>query len=404
MSLFQREDFCTAYKKYNESSETKSKPGEYNDFQSGSAFANNELFKTHPNSLQIEIGTDDFEVCNPLGSKSTLHKICAVYFTIKNVSPQHRSKLDNIFLVALCNSDDLKTKFTDFNDIWRVVVRDVSQLESGVYIGNGVKITGTLVHLLSDNLGANAALGFVESFGKSNFYCRFCECNNSECKTLTEEIHSKRRTKQRYADHLITIASSEKVDLKETAGIKRYCELNSLKYFHMLDTMTPEGVIPFLMRNFFKYCVSTKIFSTEDDLIREIQFHDFGFKNRKNCPSLVSMVKNNLNQNATQSKCLFQHIPYIFYKKRESVKDIWICVQSLLRITQIAYSSYLVEDDLIELENSIKLHLESVQKYFKVGLIPKHHFITHYPNIVRSMGPLVSMSMMRFESKHKSLT
>lgn len=178
----------------------------------------------------------------------------------------------------------------------------------------------------------------------------------------------------------------------------------------MLDTMTPdimhdlnEGVIPFLMRNFFKYCLSTKIFPTEDDLIREIQFHDFGFKNRKNCPSLVSMVKNNLNQNATQSKCLFQHIPYIFHKKRESVEEIWICVQSLLRITQIAYSSSLNESDIRELENNIKLHLENVQKYFKIGLTPKHHFITHYPNIVRSMGPLVSMSMMRFESKHKTL-
>lgn len=182
VALFQREDFCTAYRKYNESSHTE--PGVYNSFQSGSAFASNELFKTRPESLQIEIGTDDFEVCNPLGSKSTLHKICAVYFTIKNVSPQHRSKLDNIFLVALCNSDDLKTKFTDFNDIWRVVVRDISQLESGVYVGNGMKITGTLVHLLSDNLGANIALGFVERVGKSSFYCRFCDCNSSECKTL----------------------------------------------------------------------------------------------------------------------------------------------------------------------------------------------------------------------------
>lgn len=40
---------------------------------------------------------------------------------------------------------------------------------------------------------------------------------------------------------------------------------------------------------------------------------------------------------------------------------------------------------------------------FGITLTPKMHFLLHYPEIIREMGPVVYMSMMRFESKHKSL-
>lgn len=410
-NLFQRNDFRDAYLNYNASNENMQVNGVYTDFGSGSVFKDNELFQAHPNSLQIEMGTDEFEVCDNLGSKATLHKIYPVYFVIKNIAPQHRSKLNNIFIVALCNSDDLKTKYTDVNDIWRVIVRDISHLENGIYVGNGLTLKGTLVNLLSDNLGANGALGFVENFSKSHYYCRFCECNKDECKTLLEEIPSKRRSMHRYEVQINEIKNSEKVDYKVTKGVKRFCELTNLKYFDMFSSMTPdimhdlnEGAIPFLMKTLFQYCISSKL-CKEDDLERKIQFYDYGFTNTKNCPSLLNFKKKNLNQNANQSMCLFRHTPFILYHLRNAkkLKDVWICVESLLRITQIAYSSKIEEEDLKDLENSIQIHLEHLHKCFKIELIAKHHFITHYPNVIRAMGPLVGMSMMRFEAKHKSL-
>lgn len=73
-SLFMRDDFSKAYESYNK----QSIPGVYNDFSSGNVFRSNELFREFPNSLQIQIATDDFEVCNELGSKfctKSLHSI-----------------------------------------------------------------------------------------------------------------------------------------------------------------------------------------------------------------------------------------------------------------------------------------------------------------------------------------
>jgi len=35
------------------------------------------------------------------------------------------------------------------------------------------------------------------------------------------------------------------------------------------------------------------------------------------------------------------------------------------------------------------------------SLKPKHHFLLHYPNIILKTGPLIYLSCMRFEAKHK---
>lgn len=96
-------------------------PGRYKFACCGHIFKNNELFSRYPQSLQLQIASDDFEICNPLGSKANRHKICAVYFTIQNLPRQFLSKVKNIYLICLCNSDDLKTKSTDFNNIWQSV-------------------------------------------------------------------------------------------------------------------------------------------------------------------------------------------------------------------------------------------------------------------------------------------
>lgn len=104
-SVFARANFKNLF--FNSSDEQI--PGVYSSFRSGSIYKNSEFFKTHPDSIQIQISTDDLEICNPLGSKRTLHKITVFYFTIQNVPHKYLSKLDNIYLITLCNSDDLRT-------------------------------------------------------------------------------------------------------------------------------------------------------------------------------------------------------------------------------------------------------------------------------------------------------
>lgn len=407
-SLFKRQDFWDAYFEYNSNRHT-CKPGVYIDVCCGSMFQNNELFQKDPLAIRLHIANDDFEICNPLGSKATMHKLSAFYFTVQNMPPQFRSKLDNIFPFCICYSDDLKTKYTDINDIWRVVKKDISSLETkGITVGD-FTIRGTIVYVSFDNLGANLALGFVGCF-VSTYYCRFCEMSITECRTKCREDRSKMRTLDSYNKALKCIRDSTKVDFKQTRGIKMKCVLNELIYWHMLinrsvDIMHDlnEGIIPFAIKQFFLHLIKFKML-TEEQISKMVQFFDYGFLNQRNIPSHISLERSNLGQNATQNLCLLQNIPFIFweFRKHPKLKDLWICIESLLNICNICYSSDLNESDLDRLRKETEIHFNCLKK-LGLHLLPKHHFLLHYARIIEEMGPLVFMSMFRFESKHKTL-
>lgn len=139
-----------------------------------------------------------------------------------------------------------------------MIVAELTDLEeNGVYIDNETIIKGSVSYLGYDNLGANNALGFVESFGRTNF-CRFCTASKKETEFMTEEDKSKIRTIDDYEKHLDIISESTKVNFQETKGVKRDCELNRLKNFHILrnksvDVMHDinEGAIPRLLHVLF---------------------------------------------------------------------------------------------------------------------------------------------------------
>lgn len=330
---------------------------------------------------------------------------------IRNLPQKYRSKLNQIYLLLLCNSDDLKTKSTDMNDVLRPIVREMIHLEEiGLDVNTKKRLFGTIANMSYDNLGAHSTMGLIESFN-SNCVCRMCTCDREETKHLCVEVESKIRNKQMYSDQLETVAMSERVNFVETQGVKRYCILNDLKYFNIFENLSVdimhdlnEGCIPFLLKHLFKYCSKTKILS-EEKLVQKFQFYDYGFLNNDQRPSVISCIKHNLNQNASQSKCLFEHVPFVLYAEQQhpELKQIWNCVETLLVIAQICYSLEIHENDLHVLNESIKVHLESIQKYFNVNLLPKHHFLTHYVRVIRTMGSLVPMSTKRYESKHKVL-
>lgn len=47
----------------------------------------------HPNGLQINIYVDDLETVNPLGSKTKIHQMGTVYFSLRNLIPENNSRL-----------------------------------------------------------------------------------------------------------------------------------------------------------------------------------------------------------------------------------------------------------------------------------------------------------------------
>lgn len=158
-----------------------------------------------------------------------------------------------------------------------------------------------------------------------------------------------------------------------------------------------EGLVPCFIQNLIKYCGEKKIasFSTVQTLIRDF---NYGFLFKGKLPSKASNT-----ENATQLRTIMIHLPFILKDFRDSIEDVTGCMTSLLQIMQILFSTTISESDLRRLEALVETHLRSYQRIFKALLTPKHHFSTHYADIIRKLGPVLSASMMRYEAKHKVL-
>lgn len=260
-------------------------------------------------------------------------------------------------------------------------------------------------------MGGNVALGFVQSFS-ATYFCRMCLCSKEETRITTIPLPDKYRERSNYHEAIQIIKNSIDVNLKDTKGVAEYCVMNDLQYFHILDNWTGdimhdlcEGTIKVLLEKFFELGIKKKIWS-EMQIKSHVSNYDFGVLNSRFIPSTVKLTTKNLNQSASQMKCLVQHTPYIFYSYRDNpnLEHGWVCISTMLKILQICYSNEISEQDLSELETVIHCHLENVKKCFGIQLKPKHHFMTHYPEIIRRSGPLCHMSTLRYEMKHKSLT
>lgn len=408
-TLFKSKEFREMYFQYNANKNHQCNEGTYFDYCCGSTFSK-EFFKKNPDCLKIQLYCDEFEICNPLQSKAGVHKVLAVYFSIRNIPPEYRSRLNNIYLVCLVNSNDLKTKTTDYNNVWRPILRDLQFLEEiGINV-DGKCVKGVLSHISTDNYGGNESLGFAASFAAA-YYCRFCLLSKIECQSATTYDPNTCRTLMDYENQLKIVEDSEKVVYAETKGVKYYCVLNDLQNFHLIDNPTcdithdhNEGSIPLLLKNFFELCIKLKCFEA-DHLNFMFQFHEYGWLNRKNIPSEIFLDKRSLGQNASQSICLFRNLPFVLYRYKDvsELGPMWKCIRLLLQFLVIAYSRELSEQDLTELESIasqfLSQFLECTEEH--VHITPKLHLMLHYGPITRKLGPVVDMSTIRYEAKHQ---
>lgn len=115
--------------------------------------------------------------------------------------------------------------------------------------------------------------------------------------------------------------------------------------------------------------------ANENELIRRIRDHVYGSLNSKNKPSKLNINRKNLGQNATQIYCIITHLPFIFHDKRRQLRDVWLIMESLLKINRIIFSSTINESNISDLSENTKIHLSGPEliRLFGVPLTPKHN-------------------------------
>ena len=153
---------------------------------------------------------DEFETCNPLGSKRGKHKISAFYVSVIALPPKYQGRLDNILLVALVtNNNVVKHGIDGIVKFIKEVLEDLSQ--NGLTI-DGIDYKGivrpTLFQVLGDNLSIHGLLGYTMSFS-ANFYCRFCKGHRSVLQVQVAEDTNLLRNQDNYAADILVNNLSE---------------------------------------------------------------------------------------------------------------------------------------------------------------------------------------------------
>lgn len=405
-SMFKRPKFKEVYLSYNLSNKHKCTDGTFFDYCCGANAKNCPLFDD-PKTIQIDVFADDFEVTSGLKTKTVIHNVTGVYFRIRNLPAEYNSRLDNIHLTALVKVQDLKQSDVSFDNVMKKIVSEIQELQTiGIQLDCGMRIMGTMISLIADNLGANGMFGLIKCFNTDGF-CRICECAKVQSEKMTLESPELMRSQEKYLDYVEIAKVSE--NRKESKGIDQYCLFNDLDYFHIfknysIDIMHDmnEGVLRVFMKLFFDTLIARKVLSG-NDIVRKVRDHVYGLLNQRNKPSKLMLIKNNLNQNASQSYTLFTHLPFIFNNEIDKISDIWSLMEMLSKIVQIVFSTKITDRDLTRLNCLIPTFLHGLIGN-NVSLTPKLHNMIHYVTVIRNMGPLIHMWAMRMEAKHRVFT
>jgi hypothetical protein len=320
---------------------------------------------------------DDFESGNPLGSHKGVHKIGAVYMSLRCLPPPSNSKLRNIYLVALFHSA-AREKLGNTR-MFSCLIDEICELETSGIVINGIHCRFLMCGILGDNLGLNSVLGYTESFN-ANFYCRFCKMSKLDAQHSTREKASLLRNIVNYEDDLL------EEDLSST-GIKERCAFNRIPSFHatkhlFVDVMHDimEGVANYDISSIFSYYVDNFVVSLEhlNNRIQCFPYASFNISNKPPCIKKSKLKTGDIGFNASEMHALIYCLPLIIGDLVPARCEVWQFFLLLYKIVQISSSKSVTIATSEYLDVIVEEHNERYKRLFRKTLKPKFHFLTHY--------------------------
>lgn len=390
------------------------------DFTDGTRFQTHPVGSSHDENLIVMLlYCDDIELANPIGMKrGSRGKLTVFYVSFVNIKASERSKLSNIFLLAVGNSKDLKSmdaKAKLLSDFFSTV----NKLQTGCDLQtmhSKETFFGYLLAYSGDSLACHNIAGFKESFSKNvRFACRTCMVATSEFSRFHYEIECSLRTQCQYEKQLLQL---EKSDSKKSftehsaqCGINSRSVLSKINHFSILTDLLYdpmhvllEGVVPFELQLFAKFIVREASWISLSQLnaaLSQFSFHKFVSKSDYPRPFESDF---SFPSSASSTYVLMLHFLFIIdnFVPRNNVQEPHCeCFLLLCIITQLLLSPVLSPDVLWDVEHLIARHNELIVRlYGSDAFKPKHHMLLHMSTQIRRFGPSHHHWTMRFEGKN----
>jgi len=390
--------------------QVSSKRNILSSFSDGTVFRDHPVYQQHPYALQIILYADEFDVVNPLGVHASVHKMLVFYYTIANLDRHLQSKRDAIQVVAICNSNDVKVH--GMKAVADAILSDVKILEQqGIAVSSLTeRVHGSIAFIAGDNLNSHLIGGFNASFNpKVLCPCRYCLTTNTELQQVIECCHLQSRTHENYQEQVNIIKKDP--SQKSNFGI-RYESVFNQGNFHVVDRLPPdimhdllEGVVPVEMALVLHELIGKK-FVTLEHVNRIISTWPYGPLDKQNKPVPISTAfGDRIKQNAGRMWCLLRLLPLMIGRLVPDSDLHWCFLIELKCIVEMIFSHKISECHTAFMVLKVQDHLAAYQELFPGrNLLPKHHYLLHYPRLTSLLGPLRFACCLRFESKHAYFT
>jgi len=379
-------------------------------FTDGNIYKDHTFFSEHPNGIRLHFYLDEFEVCNPLGSKRGKHKVLAVYYLVGNLNCKYWSEMKFIHLCILVRYQQLREFDPTYTQVLKPLIDELNTLSS-----DGVDVTADgvtynfragLATVSGDNLSAHSLGGFQHHFNDGRI-CRFCMANYDEIGTKLTEASFVVRNKEVHTYHLDALQSNAANG--PVYGVLNRCPFLDLPYFDVTKAFVPdimhdmlEGVIPHLMHKLLHKSVREKAV-TIDVLNKRLDSVSKCTNDRPNAFTTRNLgPSGNVVGSASQKWQLFLILPQILGRYLDEGDLSWETYLLLRDVTDIVFAPVIRKSSLSFLEGLIVQFLSHYALVFGAQAItPKHHYMLHYPRLIGMYGPLRHLWCMRFESKHQ---
>lgn len=165
-----------------------------------------------------------------------------------------------------------------------------------------------------------------------------------------------------------------------------------------------EGIVPAELSLSLQDLIVKK-YVTLDALNKVIRQFPYTFSDKADQPQIIPKTfssKRTIAGNGHENWSLLRLLPLMIGRNVPEGDPSWEILMLLKDMLELVMSSCFTEELIHFLECKISEHREVLQKTFpNYRLRPKHHFIEHYPQMIKTFGPLVDVWTMRFEGKHK---
>ena len=383
-------------------------------YRDGSAFSSDVLFSENDRVLRLHFYVDDFEVCNPIGSRRSVHKLVGVYFLVGNVHTRYWSQTSSIHLAILARTRLVKVHGLD--KIMMPLLKDLKILETvGIkvkFCGSASTFKGTVATISADNLASHQIGGFRQTFSSGKI-CRNCLIDYDDISRVHSEEHCVIRTADVHQSHLRAVAIDS--SFTRTYGVKGRCLFDELEHFSVTESLPPdvmhdilEGLLPIniliVLRSLIQgKNLTVKVFNERLDLF------SYGTSDlRTKPPHLADDFASNskISGSASQNWTLFWNLPFLIgdlIKKNvdSTFPPFWALHLLARQICRIVFAPVIKRNWLLDLQRHIAEHHTILAEIDHEMFTPKLHFLVHYPRLIEVFGPLKHLWCMRFEACHQ---